>query len=398
MASITKPIATASAIMKLVEQGKIKLTESVSKYLPEWNPSAEEKTRQEEITRAKKLIKLGGVKLSDTALKIEDVKTTPVPGQKPPKETAAVLWRRLIHEGKIKPSDKYFEDLVDFGPDRQDVTLRHLLTHTAGLDPFDVYQLRFPEGNARKKIIADIGQRKLAQEPGQKFVYSDLGFITLAEVVERVSGTDINTFCKREVFGPLGMNDTMYVPPRELMGRIAPTEWRTTPTAMAENPNSTKGVKPDAPKAMIRGDVHDGNAWLQNGLSGHAGLFSTAHDLAIYCQMMLNGGEYDGKRIFGPLTVRAMTRDESRLQSGDQRGYGWDIKTAYSGQRGDIFANGFGHTGWTIWVVPDEELFIIILTNRVHPDGKGDAGPLRSRIANVTAASIVKPLSNGSPK
>ncbi|GIX45368.1 MAG: hypothetical protein KatS3mg130_1776 [Candidatus Sumerlaea sp.] len=192
------------------------------------------------------------------------------------------------------------------------------------------------------------------------------------------------------------MHDTMFNPPKSLLPRIAPTEWRLRPEPQAKQQKS--GVAPQPQKYMIRGEVHDGNAFVQNGISGHAGLFSTAHDLAIFAQMLLNGGQYGNVRIFSPLTVRAMISDQARLKDGTKRGYGWDIASGYSSQRGDIFTTGFGHTGWTgtsLWAVPEEELIIIVLTSRCHPDGTGDVGPLRAKIANVVASSIVEPNSTG---
>lgn len=398
LASLTKPTATATAIMKLAEQGKLRLNDPVSAYLPEWKNTPEEKARLQEIARLKRLVAQGGVKLNPNMLVIGDIKTTPITGKKGPKETPAQLWKKAFHDGRIRLNSRFVEDVLSLDDfDREEVTLRQLLTHTAGLDPYDNYYQKFPGRESRKAVIQNIAQRKLQQRPGEKFVYSDLGYITLGEIAERVSGMDLNTFLRREVYGPLGMRDTMYCPPAELLPRIAPTEWRTEPGAGAEK--AVKGKK-SAPanerKYMIRGEVHDGNALVQNGISGHAGLFSTARDLSVFCQMLLNGGQYDGVLMFSPLTVRAMTTDQAQLPGGEKRGFGWDIRSQYSGQRGDLLPSGFGHTGWTgtsIWVVPEEQLFIIILTNRVHPDGSGDAGPLRSKIANVVAGSILQPLS-----
>lgn len=364
LASLTKPIATASAIMRLVEQGRLRLNDPVERYLPEWKPSDEETSA---IARAAQLRRL----LAQEPLRVAI-------GQFPFRNTTATrLLESMSRAGQVRLSDTALDSILTLGPhDRREVRLRHLLTHTAGLDPFDRYYLRWPEGNARDRILGDIATRPLRAAAGQKFIYSDLGFITLGEIVERVTGKSLADFCREEIFAPLGMHDTLFCPPEELHPRIAPTEYRST-----------------SDRTVLRGRVHDGNAAVQNGISGHAGLFSTARNLARFCQMLLNGGHYGGVRIFSPATIRAMTTDQAGLDGKEQRGYGWDISTGYSGQRGDIFATGYGHTGWTgtsIWVVPEEELFIIILTNRVHPDGTGDAGPIRSRIANVVAGSLVE--------
>jgi CubicO group peptidase (beta-lactamase class C family) len=379
MASLTKPVATASAIMRLVEQGKIRLRDGVKHYLPEWknDPEADELTS--EATRLKRAIRTGQLRPTTNWLVSSGTQTS--------RNSAEELWQRMVYRGQVRLNDPYLENTFRFeGIQREDITLRHLLTHTAGLDPFDRYYLKWPERHARGKIIADIAQRKLVNPPGEVFMYSDLGFITLGEIVERTTSKTLAQFTHDEIFAPLGMNDTMFNPPAELLPRIAPTEWREQVTTGTDGTTHTS-------RTMIHGEVHDGNAYIQDGISGHAGLFSTAHDLGIFCQMLINSGEYKGVRIFSPATVYAMTHDQAHLKTGDERGYGWDIKTSYSGPRGDIFLTGFGHTGWTgtsIWIVPEEQIAIIILTNRVHPDGTGDATPLRARIANVVAGSLTQ--------
>lgn len=392
LASLTKVVATASAVMRLVEQGKIRLADPVWKYIPEWKNSDEETSRIQEIARARRLARQGAVRFSPESFSFADPGSSESVSWADAPSSNTRLWNRLVSDGQVRPSQKYFDEMVDFAErNRESITIRHLLTHTSGLDPFDNYYLKFPEGNARQKIIANIARRKLQYEPGEKFVYSDLNYITVGEIVERVSGQDLNTFCRREIYQPLGMTHTMFNPDKELRSLIAPTEWRT---------RETSGGQPQK-LYMIRGEVHDGNAFVQNGISGHAGLFSSAPDLAVFCQMLLNQGEYNGVRIFSPATVKAMTQDQAHLKSGEKRGYGWDLQTGYSGQRGDLFTTGFGHTGWTgtsIWVVPEAKLFIVILTNRVHPDGTGDAGPLRSKIANVIATSIVGSVTENNEK
>src|SRR5437667_11472441 len=143
----------------------------------------------------------------------------------------------------------------------------------------------------------------------------------------------------------------------------------------------------------LRGQVHDPTSFRMGGVAGHAGLFSTADDLAIYCQMMLNGGAYNGARILSPLSVATMTRPHAVSENGAARGLGWDIATSFSSNKGDLFPMGsFGHTGFTgtsIWIDPATDSFVVFLSNRVHPDGKGDVGPLRGRVASIVASSIV---------
>ncbi len=385
LASLTKCVATASAVVKLMEMGKLRFGDAVKEYLPEWKNTPEEKARLAAADKLQRLIRQRVLRVEPSFRLSEDESTAARAIIRDLKEQPEMLWRRLWKQGEFRLSQKAWEELFERGTyDRESVTIRHLLTHSSGLDAYDNYYLRFPEGSARKKIIEDIARRPLRAAPGTRFIYSDLGYITLGEIVKRVSGMDLNAFCRKHLYEPLGMRDTMFNPPEELRPRIAPSEWRVPPKSPQARVRE---------KYMIRGEVHDGNAFIQDGISGHAGLFSTAHDLAIFCQMLLQGGSYNGVRVFSPLTVKAMISPQLSLPDGTRRGYGWDVSSAYSHQRGDIFQSGFGHTGWTgtsIWAVPQENVFIIILTNRCHPDGTGNVSPLRAKIANVVAASILE--------
>ncbi|MGC8840191.1 MAG: serine hydrolase domain-containing protein [Candidatus Sumerlaeaceae bacterium] len=383
LASLTKCVATATAIMKLVENGDIRLGDPVKKYIPEWTNSPDEKARLSSFEKLMRFIRQRKLLVEPTVELSEETSETKVVKKA---DKPAELWKQLWRSGELRLASKFWEEvLAPATYDRESITLRHLLTHTGGLDPYDNYYLKFPEGNARKAIINDIARRPLRAAPGEKFIYSDLGFITLGEIVERVAGLDLNQFCRKNIYEPLGMHDTMFNPPAELRPRIAPSEWRIPAT------KSAKAIVRE--KYMIRGEVHDGNAFVQNGISGHAGLFSTAHDLAIFAQMMLQEGTYGAVRVLSPLTVRAMTSPQINLPDGTRRGFGWDVSSGYSHQRGDLFSTGYGHTGWTgtsLWSVPEENVAIIILTNRCHPDGSGDVGSLRAKIANVVAASIIE--------
>ncbi|MBU4446890.1 beta-lactamase family protein [bacterium] len=304
MASITKPVATATSIMILVEQGKIRLMDPVSKYIPEFTP--------------------------------------------------------------------YYDEDGNGAPP---IRLYHLLTHTSGLPPYtNAKSLKEQYGKpCPEELIHHIATIEKQNPPGKHFAYSCLGFITLAEIVQRVSGMDIGEFSKKHIFEPLQMNSTMFLPTEEYLPRIAPTE-----------------VFDDIP---LHGKVHDPLAQLMGGLSGNAGLFSSADDMAVFCQMMLNGGSYEGVRILSPLTVKAMTTIYPDLAFAG-RGLGWDVNSAYSSNMGDIFSkSSYGHTGFTgtsICIDPETETFVILLTNRVHmPEGNLIA--LRSKVANMVAGSIVEP-------
>ena len=295
MASMTKPVATASSVMKLVEAGKVRLRDPVGTYLPEFATQGKER-----------------------------------------------------------------------------LTVAHLLTHTSTLAPYapvDSLERRWgrPALEGVWQWIVDHPPR---DQPGSRFLYSDLNYVTLAHLVHRVSGRSLDVFVEDEIYGPLGMVDSSFFPPPQSMNRIAPTE--------------------RLPDRVLRGEVHDPLARLQGGVGGSAGLFSTAHDLGIFAQMILNGGEYNGVRVLTPLTIRAMTTPQML-----GRGYGFDVQSPYSNIRGDLLGpNSFGHSGYTgtsIWIAPDQELAIILLTNRVHPTDTTSVVPLRSKVSNVVAASIIAP-------
>src|SRR5260370_395190 len=229
----------------------------------------------------------------------------------------------------------------------------------------------------------------LRTQPGARFVYSDINYIALGEVVHRVSGLTLDEFARRNIFVPLGMRDTSFRPDGKQTARIAPTEKRRGQMNYLGDNGANVGLEGDQ---WLRGQVHDPTSFRMGGVAGHAGLFSTADDLAIFCQMILNGGVYNGARILGPMTVATMTRPHAVSETGAARGLGWDIATSFSTNKGDLFPLGsFGHTGFTgtsMWIDPASDTFVIFLSNRVHPDGKGDVGPLRGRVASIVASSI----------
>lgn len=297
LASLTKPIATATAIMLLLEDGKLKLQDPVAKYLP--------------------------------------------------------AFARKETEG---------------------ITLEQLLLHTSGLIPDDPLEdYRDGPDAAWKKLLA----LEPRTAPGSKFAYSDVGYMILGKVVEQVSGMPLDAFTGKRVFGPLGMRDTGYRPQGAIKDRCAPTEQR-------------------AGRWML-GEVHDPRAYALGGVAGHAGLFSTTADLAVYARMLLDDGKHDGKAFLKPETVRLMTAPH-RVATGKGAGlrtYGWDMDTSYSKNRGTLFPRGvsFGHTGFTgtsIWLDPQSRSAVILLTNRVHPDGKGNVTKLRATVATSAARVLLK--------
>ena len=295
----------------------------------------------------------------------------------------------LVERGKLRLSDPAFVYLPELKNEgKEKITVEQLLTHRAGFAPdFDLSQ----QWTGYDEAIKRLGAERLQNAPGTRFVYSDLGFITLGEIVHRASGLTLDEFARRNIYEPLGMRDTGFRPRTESKARIAPTETRRGQANYLGGRSET--VATNDTERWLRGEVHDPTAFRMNGVAGHAGLFSTADDLAIYCQMILNNGEYNGVRILSPLGVAEMTRPRAVNERGDARGLGWDITSSYSSNRGDLFPRGsFGHTGFTgtsLWLDPATETFTIFLSNRVHPNGKGDVGSLRGRVAAIVAASIM---------
>ncbi len=278
--------------------------------------------------------------------------------------TTAVM--QLMEKGEVRLNDPVAKNIPEFAQNgKEDITLRMLLTHYSGL-PEDL-DLDHPwQGR-------DTGQRMAFAEkpvypPGSRFFYSDINFITLGALVERVSGQPLDTYCTKHIFTPLGMTHTRFLPPASWRPKIAPTQY-------------------DEGGRMLRGVVHDPTARRMGGVAGHAGLFSTADDLAKFAQALLNGSS-----VLPLLAVEKMTTPQQPPASTVLRGLGWDIDSPFSSNRGDLLPVGsFGHTGFTgtsIWIDPTTRTFIILLSNAVHPRGKGSAVALRSKIATAVAAAL----------
>lgn len=287
----------------------------------------------------------------------------------------------LVEEGRIRLNDRVAAFIPDFGRyGKGDITIRHLLTHVSGLRP-DL-DLSDDSWKSHDEAIRRACEEVPASAPGERFVYSDINFFLLADIVARVAGVPFDRFVQERIARPLGMTDTTFNPPPSLRGRIAPTEMCTPYGWPCEGPN----------QVMLRGIVHDPTARRMGGVAGHAGLFSTAADLSRFCRMMLGGGALGGVRIMSPLTVIKMTSPATSSAMASVRGLGWDLDTSYSSNRGELFPVGsFGHTGFTgtsLWLDPVTRTYVILLSNRVHPDGKGDATPLRARVATIVASAL----------
>ena len=285
----------------------------------------------------------------------------------------------LIEQGKLRLVDRVATFIPGFERyGKADITIRHLLTHVSGLRP----DIDLDEWVGTDAAIQRAVEEVPTAPAGTRFVYSDINFFLLGEIVRRVSGQPLDEYTQEHVFKPLGMKDTMFNPPASLIPRIAPTESCTPYGYPCDGPG----------RQMLRGVVHDPTARRMNGVAGHAGLFSTAADLAIFCRMLLNNGSYRGGRILAPLTVAKMTTPVPASEDRNLRALGWDVDSSYSGNRGELLPIGsFGHTGFTgtsLWIDPLTRMFVVFLSNRVHPDGKGDVTPLRARVATIAASAI----------
>ena len=278
---------------------------------------------------------------------------------------------KLFEQGRFRLNDKVTDYIPEFQGGKSDITLRNLFTHFSGL-PQDVPLKPEWAGNQTGLRLAYSG--KPTGPPGVRHVYSDINFILLGELVHRLSGQTLAEYSRQNIFLPIGMQETMFQPPAAWIPRIAPTE------------------RPDKNSDPLRGVVHDPTARNMGGIAGHAGLFSTAGDLARFAQMMLNGGELDGVRLFNPLTVEKFTEPQTPPDQSILRGLGWDIDSPYSSNRGELFPIGsYGHTGFTgtsIWIDPSTGSYVILLANSVHPDARPSLGPLRAEVATIAAASV----------
>ncbi|MDP8991440.1 MAG: DUF1343 domain-containing protein, partial [Acidobacteriota bacterium] len=277
---------------------------------------------------------------------------------------------KLFEQGKLRINDPVTVYLPDFQGGRSDITVRDLLTHFSGLPPdlnLDPPWSGYDTGIRRALL------EKPTAPPATRFVYSDINFELLGEIVHRLSGKTLDEYAREAVFTPLGMRETGFLPAASLRPRIAPTE-----------------IDP-ATGAPFRGVVHDPTARYMGGVAGHAGVFSTASDLAKYAQMMLDGGG----QLFSPLTVNKFTSPNSPPDQPILRGLGWDIDSGYSAPRGELFPLGsYGHTGFTgpsLWIDPASKTYILLMTNSVHPNGGKNLNPLRSKIATIVAAAVGLP-------
>jgi uncharacterized protein YbbC (DUF1343 family)/CubicO group peptidase (beta-lactamase class C family) len=274
---------------------------------------------------------------------------------------------RLWERGKVRMADPMAEYIPEFAQNgKQDITIRQLLVHYSGLAPdLDLARPFTGKEAAYRMAFEETPERA----PGSRFVYSDINFVVLGALVEKLSGEPLDEYSQKHIFTPLGMKDTRFVPPPSWVSRIAPTE-------------------EDEHHHLLRGVVHDPTARRMGGVAGHAGLFSTADDLAKFAQALLDGG----RGVLTPATVAKMTSPQQPATGTAVRGFGWDIDSPFSTNRGELLPVGsFGHTGFTgvsLWIDPTTKTYIVLMTNAVHLGEKGSAVSLRTKVATAVAAGL----------
>jgi CubicO group peptidase (beta-lactamase class C family) len=283
---------------------------------------------------------------------------------------------QLVERGKVDPDEPVATYLPEFGVNgKASITIAQLLTHTSGLVSWVPLWRDYPDIPARIKAVMDIAPRTT---PGTNYEYSDLNLITLGVLVERLTGKPLDQVVAEKITTPLGMVDTGYNPPASKLDRIAATEYQTAP-----------------PRGMVRGSVHDENAWSLGGVAGHAGVFSTAGDMAVLAQTIMNGGAYRGHRILRQETVTALLTNHNEGFPGHDHGYGFELNQMFymGALSGPRTAGHTGFTGTDIVIDPSARSFAILLTNRVHPSrGWGSINIARETLASGLAKALaVKP-------
>ena len=283
--------------------------------------------------------------------------------------TPAIM--KLLEDGHITLLDPLTRWFPEFeGTDREDITILNLLTHTSGLN-----DITFNNVDPLKTAIHKMGVQRSGRLPGSSFRYADINFILLAELIQRASGVPLDRYCRENFYGPLGMGDTMFLPPLERTGSIAPTIGTAN--------------------ELLTGVVQDENARLLGGVAGHAGLFSSASDLSRFAAMILNNGKLHGIPVFDERVLSQMTAPYFYSNGHVVRGLGWDIFSPYSSPRGSFFSEmSFGHTGYSgssIWIDPQRDMFVILLTVRLNYRDIRHINRLRSDISTIAASVFSAP-------
>ncbi len=297
------------------------------------------------------------------------------------------LIMQLIEQGELRLTDpvgKYLQQLTD--AEVKKITILQLLTHSSGLaDGFD--RREFWQGKAG--LTQQLAKLKLKTKPDQRFVYSDIGFILLGLVVEQITQQPLHLLAEQRIFQPLQMKDSRYLPLDKPLQDTAYLQ-RIAPTEQLNGDADYHKLLPNYAQPYLHAVVHDPTALRLGGVAGHAGVFGTADDLALFAQMLLKGGELKGQRVLSPLAIQRVFTPV--LIGSQSRALGWDMNTVYSAPKGDLLPPGsFGHTGFTgtsLWIDPASRTYIILLSNRVHPNRDRSITDLRAKLANIVAAGI----------
>jgi CubicO group peptidase (beta-lactamase class C family) len=300
--------------------------------------------------------------------------------------TAAMM---LIEEGKLQldaPLGRYVPELLA-APDKRQITVRNVLLHNAG---FRAFAPLWRNARGREEFLKAIVELPLEYPTGTRSIYSDFGPILLGLAMERLTAQPLDEFVKARIFDPLGMRETLYNPLAQTLARAG----NTSAVEDARSPFFAR-IAPTEIDTLFRkqhmhGRVHDENAFAFGGVAGHAGLFSSARDLARFAQMLLNGGYFNGRRFLSPETISLFTRRQNDVSS---RALGWDTPSQNSSAGEYFTANAFGHTGFTgtsMWMDPDRQLFVVLLTNRVNPTRDNQKHiPLRRALADAVNQAII---------
>ena len=309
----------------------------------------------------------------------------------------ATVMARLMQEGLVRPEDPVSRHLGDFAGGSA-ITLRHLLTHTSGL-PASLSLAQPWQGAqaALERACASVP----THAPGTFFRYSDVNFILLGQIAERTAGRSLDVLVQDWIFGPLRMRDSGYLPlSRHPLPRLVPTEWSDSPVAGGQ---PSEGGASGSRATMLRGHVHDPTARRMGGVAGHAGLFSTAADLARFARMIVRGGELDGARVLSEAAVAHMLEVASPAAVADRRSLGWDVESAFSRARGARYpAGSTGHTGFTgcaLWIDRTSGAFHVLLSNRVHPRTRETIVAIYEEVGTLAAqAAGLPPRPEAAPR
>ena len=286
---------------------------------------------------------------------------------------------QLVEQGKLGLNDPVERYWPEFGTNgKKEILVRHLLTHTSG---FRAGLNGNPKWSGYQEGLKQVAAEKLAGVPGERFLYSDINFIVLGELIARASGEPLDIYCQQKIFGRLKMQDTGFKPDSSRRARIAPTTF--------------VNGKP------LQGEVHDPTAFKMGGIAGHAGLFASADDLGLFAQMMVNRGGTDGAQILQAASIEALSSRQQNVNGNGWWGLGWEIAPRVNSNGAEtVPPNSLGHNGYTgtsIWLDLDTKSFVIILTNRVHPRGNGDVRPLRAAVLRLVTEALV-PSPSGEDK